>query len=83
MDKLRLQIKSMDQLHPDLRDLLDTMNRLSILPSDFDGKQKVNEWLQILNNMSAADELSETQVRQLIFDLETSYTAFNNILHNS
>lgn len=83
MDKLRLQIKSMDQLHPDLRDLLDTMNRLSILPSDFDGKQKVNEWLQTLNNMSAADELSETQVRQLIFDLETSYTAFNNILHNS
>ncbi|XP_043248554.1 uncharacterized protein LOC122395189 isoform X1 [Colletes gigas] len=83
MDKLRLGIKAMDQLHPDLRDLVDTMNRLSILPSDFDGKEKVAEWLQTLNNMSASDELSETQVRQLIFDLETSYNAFNNTLHNS
>ncbi|XP_066593796.1 uncharacterized protein Vps28 [Prorops nasuta] len=83
MDKLRLEIKAMDQLHPDLRDLMDTMNRLSILPSDFDGKQKVNEWLQTLNNMSASDELSDNQVRQLIFDLETSYNEFNKILHNS
>ncbi|KAJ8677156.1 hypothetical protein QAD02_012943 [Eretmocerus hayati] len=46
MDKLRLEIKATDQLHPDLRDLMDTMNRLSILPSDFDGKLKVPEWLQ-------------------------------------
>nr|XP_003706179.2 PREDICTED: uncharacterized protein LOC100875201 [Megachile rotundata] len=83
MDKLRLEIKAMDQLHPDLRDLMDTMNRLSILPSDFDGKEKVAEWLQTLNNMSASDELSDTQVRQLIFDLETSYNAFNKVLHNS
>lgn len=83
MDKLRLEIKAMDQLHPDLRDLVDTMNRLSILPSDFDGKEKVAEWLQTLSNMSASDELSDTQVRQLIFDLETSYNAFNKILHNS
>ncbi|XP_034187527.2 vacuolar protein sorting 28 isoform X2 [Osmia lignaria lignaria] len=83
MDKLRLEIKAMDQLHPDLRDLMDTMNRLSILPSDFEGKEKVAEWLQILNNMSASDELSDTQVRQLIFDLETSYNAFNKVLHNS
>ncbi|XP_051168659.1 uncharacterized protein PF3D7_1120000 [Leptopilina boulardi] len=83
MDKLRLEIKAMDQLHPDLRDLMDTMNRLSILPSDFDGKEKVSEWLQTLNNMSASDELSDNQVRQLIFDLETSYNAFNKVLHNS
>ncbi|XP_076766737.1 vacuolar protein sorting 28 [Xylocopa sonorina] len=83
MDKLRLEIKAMDQLHPDLRDLMDIMNRLSILPSDFDGKEKVAEWLQTLNNMSASDELSDTQVRQLIFDLETSYNAFTKILHNA
>ncbi|XP_015116300.1 uncharacterized protein LOC107040645 [Diachasma alloeum] len=83
MDKLRLDIKAMDELHPDLRDLLDTMNRLSILPSDFDGKTRVSDWLQTLNSMSASDELSETQVRQLLFDLETSYNAFNKVLHNS
>ncbi|XP_046590308.1 uncharacterized protein LOC107225938 [Neodiprion lecontei] len=83
MDKLRLEIKAMDELTPDLRDLMDTMNRLSLLPSDFDGKQKVSGWLQTLNSMSASDELSETQVRQLLFDLETSFNAFNQILHNS
>ncbi|GLV36340.1 Vacuolar protein sorting 28 [Carabus blaptoides fortunei] len=57
MDKLRLEIKAMDELHPDLRDLMDTMNRLSILSSDFEGKQKVSEWLATLNSMQASDEL--------------------------
>lgn len=83
MDKLRLDIKAMDELQPDLRDLMDTMNRLSILPSNFEGKEKVSTWLTTLGSMSASDELTETQVRQLIFDLEASYNAFNRILHQS
>ncbi|XP_066999390.1 vacuolar protein sorting-associated protein 28 homolog [Anabrus simplex] len=83
MDKLRLDIKAMDELHPDVRDLMDTMNRLSILGSDFEGKQKVGEWLNVLSNMQASEELSETQVRQMLFDLESSYNAFNKVLHNS
>ncbi|XP_030763448.1 vacuolar protein sorting-associated protein 28 homolog [Sitophilus oryzae] len=83
MDKLRLDIRAMDDLHPELRDLVDTMNRLSILPSDFEGKQKVGEWLATLNSMQASDELSESQVRQLLFDLESSYAAFNKVLHNA
>lgn len=83
MDKLRLEIRAMDDLHPELRDLVDTMNRLSILPSDFEGKQKVSQWLDTLNSMQASDELSEAQVRQLLFDLESSYAAFNKVLHNS
>lgn len=83
MDKLRLEIKAMDELHPDIRDLMDTMNRLSILPSDFEGKKQVQEWLNTLSNMQASDELSETQVRQLLFDLESSYNAFNKILHQT
>uniref|UniRef100_V5GYY1 Vacuolar protein sorting-associated protein 28 homolog n=1 Tax=Anoplophora glabripennis TaxID=217634 RepID=V5GYY1_ANOGL len=83
MDKLRLDIRAMDDLHPELRDLVDTMNRLSILPSDFEGKQKVAEWLATLNSMQASDELSESQVRQLLFDLETAYASFNKVLHNA
>jgi len=42
MDKLRLEIKAMDELHQDMRDLYDTMTRLSMLPSDFEGKVKVS-----------------------------------------
>ncbi|XP_023012239.1 vacuolar protein sorting 28 [Leptinotarsa decemlineata] len=83
MDKLRLEIRAMDDLHPELRDLVDTMNRLSILPSNFEGKEKVSEWLATLNSMQASDELSESQVRQLLFDLESSYASFNKVLHES
>ncbi|KAF5279534.1 hypothetical protein FQR65_LT03356 [Abscondita terminalis] len=61
MDKLRLGITAMDSLHPELKDLVDTMERLSILPSDFEGKQKMTEWLNTLDSMQVSDELSESQ----------------------
>lgn len=83
MDKLRLEIKAMDELHPELRDLVDTMNRLSLIPESFEGKDKVSNWLSTLNAMQASDELTEAQIRQLLFDLETSYAAFNNLLHTT
>uniref|UniRef100_A0A1L8DVQ3 Vacuolar protein sorting-associated protein 28 homolog n=1 Tax=Nyssomyia neivai TaxID=330878 RepID=A0A1L8DVQ3_9DIPT len=83
MDKLRLEIKAMDELHPELRDLVDTMSRLSLIPENFEGRTKVSGWLSTLNEMQASDELSEAQVRQLLFDLESSYAAFNNLLHST
>lgn len=73
----------MDELHPELRDLVDTMNRLSLIPESFEGKDKVTSWLNTLNAMQASDELTESQVRQLLFDLESSYAAFNNLLHST
>ncbi|KAF9411213.1 vacuolar protein sorting-associated protein 28 homolog [Spodoptera litura] len=81
MDKLRLEFRAMDMIQPELRDLRDTMDRLIMLPEDFEGKIKVQEWVDKLSEMSASDELSESQVRQLLFDLETSYGAFNKFLH--
>lgn len=83
MDKLRLGIKAMDELHPELRDLVDTMNRLSMIPENFEGKDKVKNWLETLNSMQASDELTDDQVRQFLFDLESAYSAFNNLLHQS
>lgn len=82
MDKLRLGIKAMDELHPELRDLGDTMSRLSIIPEHFEGKDKVRSWLDTLNSMQASDELTDDQIRQFLFDLESAYSAFNNLLHN-
>ena len=32
------------QIQPDLRELMETMNRMSHLPPDFEGRQKVNQW---------------------------------------
>nr|XP_027206163.1 vacuolar protein sorting-associated protein 28 homolog [Dermatophagoides pteronyssinus] len=82
-DRLRLNMKSMDELQPDIKDLYDTMNRLTLLPQDFEGKLKIKEWLDKMSSMRASDELNDEQVRQLIFDMESSYNAFNKILHNS
>ncbi|XP_015791645.1 vacuolar protein sorting-associated protein 28 homolog [Tetranychus urticae] len=80
-DKLRLNYKSTDELQPDLLALLETMNRLSILPPDFEGKTKIQDWLKVFSSMSASDELNDSQVRQLIFDLETGFTGFNKLLY--
>ncbi|XP_022119713.1 vacuolar protein sorting-associated protein 28 homolog [Pieris rapae] len=81
MDKLRLELRAMDMIQPELRELKDAMDCLTMLPEDFIGKIKVQEWLEMLSAMSASDELSEAQARQLVFDLETSLGAFNKTLH--
>ncbi|EDO44166.1 predicted protein [Nematostella vectensis] len=83
MDKLRLQIRAVDEVQPDLRDLMDTMATMAILPEDFDGKQKVNMWYQTLNGMKASDELTDEQVRQMLFDLEQAYNSFNRSLQHT
>lgn len=80
MDKLRLNMKAVDEIQPDLRELLETMNRLSSLPADYEGREKIEKWLTKMQGMSAADELDESQVRQLLFDLESAYNAFNSQL---
>lgn len=38
--------------------------------------------LQTLSGMSASDELDDSQVRQMLFDLEAAYNAFNRFLHS-
>uniref|UniRef100_A0A2K5S841 Vacuolar protein sorting-associated protein 28 homolog n=1 Tax=Cebus imitator TaxID=2715852 RepID=A0A2K5S841_CEBIM len=115
MDKLRLEIRAMDEIQPDLRELMETMHRMSHLPPDFEGRQTVSQCapealparqsplsaeppiapealpphvpcaslprLQTLSGMSASDELDDSQVRQMLFDLESAYNAFNRFLH--
>ncbi|XP_048763511.1 vacuolar protein sorting-associated protein 28 homolog isoform X1 [Ostrea edulis] len=82
MDTLRLEIRAMDKIQPDLKELMETMSRLSILPKDFEGTQKVKKWLDIFDEMSASEELDDNQVRQILFDLDSAYNAFNRILHD-
>lgn len=41
MDRVRLKYYAKDELYPDVKDLTDTMNRLSLIPSNFEGKEKV------------------------------------------
>ena len=84
MDKVRLGMKAVDELQEDVKDLLVAMTRLNtIIPPDFEGKAKVQTWIDTFKSMSASEELNDDQARQLTHDLETSYNAFNRLLHES
>ncbi|XP_074269942.1 vacuolar protein sorting-associated protein 28 homolog 1 [Silene latifolia] len=76
MDSLKLNMVAVDQVFPLLSDLSGSLNKLSILPPDFEGKTRMKEWLGRLSKMGASDELTEQQSRQLHFDLESSYNSF-------
>lgn len=80
MDTLKLNMTAVDQVFPLLSDLSGSLNKLSILPPDFEGKTKMKEWIGRLSKMGAADELTEQQARQLHFDLESSYDSFRAAL---
>lgn len=41
------------------------------LPPNMVGKQKAKEWMSKLHSMAASYELTEEEVRQLLFDLES------------
>jgi len=80
LDKLRLDIMANDQLQPDVKDLLDAMDKMRSLPKDFEGRKAVQQWLDILKGMSASDELNSDQARQMVFDIEGAYNDFNKFL---
>ncbi len=80
MDRCRLEIRAMDELYPDVKELYEIMSRMSSLPTNFEGMTKVKKWLDELTSMQASDELSEDQARQMLFDLESAYNDFNRFL---
>lgn len=79
MDSLKLNVIAVDEVHPQLSDLMQTLNKAH--GSNW-GKSKIKDWLIALNQMKASDELDPTQVRQLLFDLESAYAEFQHSLTN-
>jgi len=80
MDSLKLNMIAVDQIHPLLNDLFESLCKVSTLPPDWDGKIKIKNWLIQLHKMKASDTLNEEQVRQMLFDLENAYNAFHKSL---
>jgi len=80
MDGLKLEITAIDQIQPFINDIVDALHKVPL--KDYDGKAKMTQWLQTLNQMKASDELSEDQIRQLSFDLEVSYNSFYKSLQH-
>ncbi|KAG0006911.1 hypothetical protein BGZ65_001988 [Modicella reniformis] len=80
MDALKLEMTAVDEIHPLIADLMQSLNNVRSLPADFEGRAKLREWLIKLNNMRASEQLSADDRRQLEFDLESNYTAFRGWL---
>lgn len=78
MDSLRLNLRSVDELQPLLKALVEALNKQSII--EFDSKKKILTWLIDLNNMRATDELAEEQVRQLLHDLDNAYNEYGSAI---
>mmetsp|Transcript_23273 Transcript_23273/g.32897 ORF Transcript_23273/g.32897 Transcript_23273/m.32897 type:complete len:217 (-) Transcript_23273:138-788(-) len=80
MDSLKLEMRAVDELHPNMSDLMDTIQKVPNLPADHTSKEKVKTWLVILNGMRAAEELDDEQVRQMSMDLDIAYNAFHKFV---
>jgi ESCRT-I complex subunit VPS28 len=72
----------LDEIQPLISDLNGSLAKLHNLSADFPGLLKMRAWLEQLNKLRAVDELGETESRQLLFDLESSYAAFHQHLRS-
>jgi ESCRT-I complex subunit VPS28 len=80
MDALKLDLRSVDELQPQIADVLSSLNRIAGLPKDFEGAKKLEGWLRRLNGMRAVEELNSEDIRQLAHDLDHSYAEFHRFL---
>ena len=73
MDKLKLDIRSMDDLHADLKDLGDNLGRLSLLPPGWSGRSKIVSWLEVLGTMQVLKKCFSNRSRiYVIYCLQAS-----------
>ena len=79
-DRLKLNLRAMDELHPDIKELYETLLTMSTLSNDHTSVVKVKKWLDKLEGMSVHDELSEEEAREMVFELDSSQSEFIKIL---
>mmetsp|Transcript_19154 Transcript_19154/g.60236 ORF Transcript_19154/g.60236 Transcript_19154/m.60236 type:complete len:220 (+) Transcript_19154:68-727(+) len=79
MDALKLEQRAVDEVQPLLSDLMNSLTRVPNARVDA-GRSKLADWLVQLNAMRAAEEISEGQSRQLLFDLDAAYSEFHRSL---
>jgi ESCRT-I complex subunit VPS28 len=80
MDSLKLGQRAVDELHPPLVELVDSISRVPSLPQDHESRQKTMSWLTTLHQMKAHQELNDEQTRQMAFDLDSAYNAFHKFV---
>jgi len=80
MDSLKLNMRAVDELHPHISELMESINKVNGLPPEHEAKIKVRTWLVKFSSMKAHDELSEEDARQMSFDLDGAYNAFHRFI---
>lgn len=75
MDALRLNLRTKEELHPLLRDLVTSCSKFKG-HKDSEGRSRMVSWLITLNGMQISERLSDEQSRQLLFDIEHAYNEF-------
>ena len=70
MDACKLGMTSIDQVSPLLSDVITGTKKLDR------GYPKLVEWSSKFSTKKASDNLTEEEIRQFVFDLESSYSAF-------
>eukprot|EP00470_Lotharella_oceanica_P005230 CAMPEP_0170174820 /NCGR_PEP_ID=MMETSP0040_2-20121228/8015_1 /TAXON_ID=641309 /ORGANISM="Lotharella oceanica, Strain CCMP622" /LENGTH=187 /DNA_ID=CAMNT_0010416613 /DNA_START=126 /DNA_END=689 /DNA_ORIENTATION=- len=76
---LQLDMRDVDQLHPHLSDLMASLNKVKKLPENHVSRVKVKEWLVNLNQKPASYRLTDDELRQMSFDLQTAYDHWHRI----
>lgn len=78
IDALKLNYRAKDQLHPLMAELLLSINKVS--RQDFEYRQKLVDWIVKINKMKVDEQLNDTEIRELIFDLDMAYKNFYTLL---
>lgn len=78
LDAIKIGMLSKDALHPLLVETIQAVNKVT--DREFEGKEKIVQWLITLNQMRAAQELSQDQSRELEFDMQRAYHGFKSTL---
>ncbi len=75
LDAIEMNQRTREELWTPIQDISSLLLRIPSLSDDFESTSKMRSWLQTLRDMGVTDELDEDQVRQLKFDLQSSYDA--------
>lgn len=78
LDAIKIGMVEKDMLHPLLVEIIQAVNKVTDI--EFESKGKIVQWLITLNQMRAAEKLSEEQAREFQFDMQQAYYGFKATL---
>lgn len=80
MDAVSMLHNAVDSLSGPLMDLMESLNKHTSLPPDWEPKMKLRTWVARLRSMRAAEALTEEDKRQLLYELTQLRDAFRTHL---